>query len=79
MARNRTLTSFPTLRLPYNQPQCITSQQVEGSFRNGSKGVKYRLKAARFRLWLRLVNDMIKDSLKPVSWGYFYVLTSSKQ
>jgi hypothetical protein len=54
-------------------------QVVEASLANSSKGVKYRLKARRFRLWKRLVEQMEKAELTPISWGYFWMLTADRQ
>ena len=54
-------------------------EPVEASFANAAKGVKYRLKARRWVLWHRLVEVMGAKKLKPASWGYFWMLTGSKQ
>ena len=54
-------------------------QVVEASVANTSKRVKYRLKARRFRLFKRLEDEMTKAKLKPISWGYFWMLTSDRQ
>jgi len=55
------------------------ANQVDGSFANSSKGIRYRLKAHRFSLWKRLVREMEVARLKPCSWGYFYLRTSTNQ
>jgi hypothetical protein len=44
-----------------------------------SRGVQYRLKAHRTALWQRLVLKMTDLKLKPISWGHFWLLTSTKQ
>jgi hypothetical protein len=46
-------------------------QVVEANIANSTKGVRFRLKARRFWLWNRLVEQIEKAELKPVSWGYF--------
>jgi hypothetical protein len=52
---------------------------VEASLANASKGVKYRLKQRRWVLFHRLQKEMEAAKLKPVSWGYFWLLTSGKE
>ena len=54
-------------------------EPVEMSLANATKGVKYRLKANRWSLWHRLVNEMKEAELQPVSWGYFWMLTGTGQ
>ena len=54
-------------------------EPVEMSLANASKGVKYRLKANRWSLWHRLVDEMKGAKLMPVSWGYFWALTGTGQ
>lgn len=54
-------------------------QVVEASIANSTKGVKYRLKMRRRALWRRLVDEMEGVNLKPISWGYFWLLTSERQ
>ena len=54
-------------------------ESVDASLANAAKGVKYRLKQRRFPLWRRLCNVMVAAKLKPVSWGYFWGLTSDKK
>ena len=48
-----TLSSVPDSGLP-------PYQVVEASLAKGSKGVKYALTARRWKLWLRLIEEMRK-------------------
>ena len=48
-----------------------------------ASGVRYKLKANKTQLWLRLCelmmgapNWLVETPLKPPSWGYFYLETS---
>jgi hypothetical protein len=52
---------------------------VEASLAKSAKGVKYRLKQNRWVLWHRIVKEMTEAKLKPVSWAYIWVLTSTKE
>ena len=54
-------------------------EPVEGSFQNASTGVRWRLKQRRWVLWHRLVKQMQEEGMKPVSWGYFSLLTGTRQ
>ena len=54
-------------------------EPVEASFANSAKGVKWRLKQRRWVLWQRLCKEMEEVKLRPVSWGYFSLLTGTKQ
>ena len=54
-------------------------ETVETSLANAAKGVRYRLKQRRWVLWHRLVREMSEAKLRPVSWGHFWMLTSTKQ
>ena len=67
-----TLSSVPDSGLP-------PYQVVEASLAKGSKGVKYALTARRWKLWLRLVEEMREKSLVPCSWGFFWALTGTGQ
>ena len=56
-----------------------TCQVVDASLAKGSKGVKYALTARRWKLWLRLAEEMRIKEMVPCSWGFFWALTGTVQ
>jgi len=52
---------------------------VESSIAKSKSSIRWRLKRRRHPLWLSLVEEMKARGLKPVSWGYFWAITSSGQ
>ena len=66
--------------LPPDVIDALVLEEAGGSLDgSSSRGVTYRLKANRIRLWHRCVAKMISLELKPISWGHFWFLTSTKQ
>ena len=53
------------------------AKEVDGGMTNAKKGVKYALTARRWKLCEKLVAEMKEKAMKPVSWSFFWALTST--